>query len=235
MKKLFVLLPALLVASVCSAQTLDEIINRYYAANGTENLEKANSVYVEAKASQMGMEIPMVISVKKPNKVKMAMTFQGMEMVTLFDGEKGYMINPMTGSTDPVEIPAEQLSGIEQYNMLRDNLMEAYKANRIKLEGEGEVNGKPAFKLAVTDAQGNVTTTFIDKESYLVVKTVQTVNQMGQEMEVESYIKDYMDVNGIKFPKSITQVVSGTEMGGIAFEKVEIDKLIDDSVFTIKK
>jgi outer membrane lipoprotein-sorting protein len=234
MKKLFFLLSALLVASVCSAQTLDEIINHYYAANGVENLEKANTVYVEAKANQMGMEIPMVINVKKPNKVKMVMTFQGMEMVTLFDGEKGYMINPMTGSTDPVEIPAEQLSGIEQYNMLRDNLMEAYKGNRIKLEGDGEVNGKPAFKLAVTDAEGNVTTTFIDKESYLVVKTVQTVSQMGQEMEVESYVKDYMDINGIKFPKTITQVVSGSEMGGITFEKVEIDKLIDDSVFTIK-
>jgi outer membrane lipoprotein-sorting protein len=163
MKKPFVLLSALLVASVCSAQTLDEIINRYYAANGVETLEKANSMYVEAKASQMGMEIPMVINVKKPNKVKMVMSIQGMDMVTLFDGEKGYMINPMTGSTDPVEIPAEQLSGIEQYNMLRDNVMDAYKGNRIKFEGEADVNGKPSFKLAVTDANGNFITTYIYK------------------------------------------------------------------------
>lgn len=235
MKKLFVLLSALLVASVCSAQTLDEIINKYYAANGVETLEKANSVYIEAKASQMGMEIPMVISVKKPNKVKMVMSFQGMDMVTLFDGQKGYMINPMTGSTDPVEIPAEQLGGIQQYNMLRDNLMEAYKANRVKLDGVEDVNGKPAFKLAVTDAEGNVTTTYIDKESYLVVKTVQTVSQMGQQMEVESYVREYMDVNGVKFPKTIVQMVSGNEMGGITFEKAEIDRVIDDSVFTIKQ
>lgn len=234
MKKLFVLLSSLLVASVCSAQTLDEIINRYYAANGVETIEKANSMYVEAKVSQMGMEIPMVINVKKPNKVKMVMSVQGMDMVTLFDGEKGYMVNPMTGSTDPVEIPAEQLRGIEQYNMLRDNVMDAYKGNRIKLEGDADVNGKPSFKLAVTDANGNVITTYIDKGSYLVLKTVQTVNQMGQEMEVESVINDYMDVNGFKFPKTITQVVSGTEMGGMTFEKVEIDKVIDDSVFTIK-
>jgi outer membrane lipoprotein-sorting protein len=234
MKKLFFLLSAILMASVCNAQTLDEIINKYYAANGVEKLEKANTVYVEAKASQMGMEIPMVISVKKPNKVKMVMSVQGMDMITVFDGEKGYMVNPMTGSTDPVEIPAEQLSGIQAYNMLRDNIMEAFKDNRIKLEGEEDVNGKPAYKLSVTDNEGNVTTTYIDKDTYLVVKTVQKVNQMGQEMEVESYIKDYMDINGVKFPKTITQMVSGTEMGGITFENVEIDKQIDDAVFTIK-
>ena len=37
MKKSITLLAALIVASVCSAQTLDEIANKYYAANGLES------------------------------------------------------------------------------------------------------------------------------------------------------------------------------------------------------
>ena len=234
MKKLFVLLSAVVIPSVCSAQTLDEIVNKYYMANGVEKIEKAGTIYVEAKVSQMGMELPMVISVKKPDKVKMVISIQGMDMINLYDGEKGYTVNPMAGSTDPIEMSAEQVSGMKQYNLLHDSFMEAFKANRVKLEGEEAVNGKPAFKLTVTDESGNVTTTFIDKDSYLVVKTVQKVSQMGQEMEVESYVKDYMDINGVKFPKTITQMVSGMEVGGITFEKAEIDKAIDDSVFVIK-
>lgn len=225
---------AVVMASVCNAQTLNEIVNRYYSVNGVEKLEKAGTIYVEAKVSQMGMELPMVINVKKPDKVKMVISVQGMDIITLFDGQKGYTVNPMAGSADPVEIPAEQLNGIKQYNLLRDNFMEAFKANRVKLEGEEAVNGNPAFKLSVTDESGNATATFIDKNSYLIVKTVQKVTQMGQEMQVESYIKDYMDVNGARFPKTITQMVSGMEVGGITFEKAEIDKAIDDSVFVIK-
>ena len=98
MKKLLILLPALLVASVCSAQTLDEIINKYYAANGTEILEKASTLYIEGNVSQMGTDMPIIVSVKKPDKVKVVISFSGMDIITAFDGEKGYMINPLSGS-----------------------------------------------------------------------------------------------------------------------------------------
>ena len=54
-------------------------------------------------------------------------------------------------------------------------------------------------------------------------------------MTVEADIKGYMEVNGVKFPKSITQTVSGMELGGLTFNKVELDKDIDDSVFVINE
>lgn len=96
------------------------------------------------------------------------------------------------------------------------------------------VDGKAAYKLTFTDEAGNVTTAFIDKESCLTVKTVAKVEQMGQEMEVESYVKEYMDVNGAKFSKVIKQFVNGMEMGGMTFTKIELDREIDDSVFVMQ-
>ncbi|MGB8358811.1 MAG: hypothetical protein WCD55_09365 [Bacteroidales bacterium] len=234
MKKLFILLPALLVASVCSAQTLDEIVNKYYAANGTELLQKATTLYIEMKMTQMGTEMPVIVNVKKPNKVKVVMSFNGMDIITAFDGEKGYMINPLSGATEAQEIPAEQLASIQDYNFFRDNVLDNFKAGRVKLDGVEDVNGKPAYKLSITDEAGTVTGAFIDKESFLTVKTTQKVTQMGQEMEVESYINEYQDVNGIKFPKVIKQVVNGMELGGMTVDKVEIDKPMEDSIFSIK-
>jgi len=233
MKKSLILLSALLVASVCNAQTLDEIINKYYAANGTEILEKASTLYIEGNVSQMGTDMPIIVNVKKPNKVKVVISFSGMDIITAFDGEKGFMINPLSGSTDPVEIPADQLASVQDYNMFRDNMLVNYKAGRVKLDGVEDVNGKPAYKLTVTDEAGTVTGAFIDKESFLTVKTTAKVDQMGQEMEVESYITEYMDINGAKFAKVVKQMVNGMELGGMTFTKVEIDKPLDDSVFKI--
>jgi len=233
MKKSMTLLAAFLVASVCSAQSLDEIANKYYAANGIEKMEKAQTITMQGTASQMGMEIPITIMVKKPDMVKVVQEFNGMEIIIVYDGVKGFMVNPLTGASDPVEIPAEQLSGVKEYNVFKDSFMEAYKAGRVKLEGEEAVEGKPAYKLSVTGESGNTTTTFIDKESYLVVKTAQTVSQMGQEMLVESYVREYKEINGVKFGTKIAQFVEGSELGGMTFEKIEFDTPIDDSAFKL--
>jgi hypothetical protein len=57
---------------------------------------------------------------------------------------------------------------------------------------------------------------------------------MGQDMEVESYVKEYTDVDGVRFGKVITQFVNGMELGGMVFDKIELNKEIEDSVFTIE-
>ncbi len=233
MKKSLALLAAIVVASVCSAQSLDEIANKYYAANGIENLEKAQTITMQGQISQMGMELPITIMVKKPNKVKVIQEYSGMEIIVMFDGEKGYMVNPLTGSTDPVEIPGDQLGSVQEYNVFRDSFMDAFRGGRATLDGEEDVEGKPAWKLTITSEAGTVTTVFIDKGSYLTVKTAQTVSQMGQEMLVESYVREHKVINGAKFGTVISQFVNGSELGGMTFEKIEIDTPIDDSVFKL--
>jgi len=234
MKKLLVLVPALLIASFCSAQTLDEIINKNYSALGSEKLEKATTIYIEGRASQMGIEMPMVLHIKQPDKVKVVTTYNGMDIVLAYDGVKGYMINPMTGATEAVELPQEQLSSVQQYNMFRNELLDNFRSGKLKLMDGEEVNGKPAFKIMMTDDEGKASYIFIDKESNMIVKATTTVNQMGQDYEVETYTKEYMDVNGIKFPKVTTSFVNGMEAGGMTFDKVEIDTPMDDAIFSIK-
>lgn len=112
--------------------------------------------------------------------------------------------------------------------------MKAFKEGKVTLKGEEEVEGKPAYKLAVTVADGSVTTIFIDKETFLTLKSTQTVSQMGQEMEVESYVREHKEVNGVRFGSVISQFVNGMELGGMTLEKIEIDTEIDDSVFIIQ-
>ncbi|MCK7533664.1 MAG: hypothetical protein MZV63_22850 [Marinilabiliales bacterium] len=60
----------------------------------------------------------------------MVITYSGMEIITTFDGEKGYMVNPLAGMAEPMEIPAEQLSGVQEYNMFRDNLLDVVQGRQ---------------------------------------------------------------------------------------------------------
>jgi len=234
MKKLFLVLTLVAVVAAASAQTVDEIVNKNYLAQGYDKLQKATSIYVEGKTVQMGTELPMVMQMKSDGKVKVTMSFNGMEIVTAYDGQKGWMINPMTGSDAPVEIPADQLEEIKKNDMYHSQLQTLLSAGKLKLSGEEDVNGKPAFKLDGEQANGSKICFFVDKDSFLLVKTSVMVNAMGQDMTVDSYVKETADVDGYKYPKLSATFINGQESGSVSFDKFELNKVIDDSVFMMK-
>lgn len=234
MKRMFLVTVCLLAAVMINAQSLEEIVKNYSAANKFDNLSALKTIKITAKMSMMGMDIPMEIWMKNPNKIKNVMNINGQEMIQVFDGTKGFIVNPMTGSTDPVEMTGEQAK-----SLLRSNIFSNYMTNYLKdglltLDGEDVVNGKPAFKVKAAVAEGTTATMFIDKTSYLLVKTTAEVNQGGQTMSVESYPSDYADNGGVFLPMKNTTSVSGMDMV-TEYTKVEVDLPMDDSLFVITK
>ena len=110
-----------------NAQSLDEIVKKYTAANKLDKVANLKTIKITANMSMMGMEMPMVMWMKNPNKIKTVTTINGQDMIQVFDGEKGYVINPMTGSTDPVEMTPDQVK-----QTLRSNMFQNYLANYFK-------------------------------------------------------------------------------------------------------
>jgi hypothetical protein len=74
---------------------------------------------------------------------------------------------------------------------------------------------------------------FIDKESFLLVKTTTTVNQQGQSVTADSYPSNYTETNGVLFPMKTTQSFSGMEIV-TTYDKVEVNIPMDDSIFKLK-
>ena len=233
MKKLLLLITGLLVVAVINCQSLDQIIKKHSEAIHQDKLAKISNIKITGKMTAMGMEMPMVMLMKNPNKIKVTYSFSGQEMVSVFDGEKGYMINPMMGSTTPVELTGEQLKQVQNNNIFQNQVVNYFKNSQLSLVGEENVKDKPAFKLKVK-LRSSPIYLFLDKGSYLLVKMTTSVEQMGNTMNVETYMSDYVTINDVVMPKKTTAMANGMEAAVIYFDKIEVNIPMDDSIFKLK-
>ena len=233
MKKILLITTCLLMTAVINAQSLEEIVKKYSAANKLDQLSGKQTIKITATLSMMGMDMPMEMWMKNPNKIKTVTNMGGQEMIQVFDGEKGYAVNPMAGSTVPVEMTADQIKEIQRNNVFHNYLDSYLKEGKLTLEGEDNVNGKPVFKIKAALEGETTAYLFIDKSDYLLLKTTTDITQGGMAMTLEAIPSDYTDNNGVFLPMKTTTMVSGMEIITI-FNKVEVDIPIDDSVFKIE-
>jgi hypothetical protein len=233
MKKLASLIAGLLILTCLNAQSLEEIVKKFTVANKYDKLSSVSTIKITAKMSMMGMEIPMEMYMKNPDKIKSVTNVQGQEIITAFDGTKGYMVNPMSGSSAPVEMSADEIKQAQNNNMFKNTLAQYLKDGKLTLEGEENVNNKPAYKLKANLDNGNSTLMFIDKSTYLLTKTTATVSQGGMPMTIDAYPTDYKEVSGVLVPMKTT---SSTQMGDfvMTFDKVEVNVPMEDSIFRLK-
>ncbi len=234
MKKFFLMAACLLAVAVVSAQSLEDIVKKYSTANKLDKISAFKTIKVTGNMSMMGMEMPVEIWMKNPDKIKSVTNINGQEIVQAFDGVKGYMINPMTGSSDPVEIGAADAKQLQRNNYFNNYLESYLKGGQLALAGEEAVNGSPAFKLKATLEGGLVVDLFIDKSSYLLVKSSVAVNAEGMAMVVDSYPSDYKEMSGLFLPGKTTTSAQGMEFVQ-TFTKVEVNVPMDDAVFSLKK
>lgn len=104
MKKSVITIFAIIIiafVNFAQAQSLDEVLAKHFKAVGQDKLAAVQSFHIKAKVSQMGMEIPLEMRIKKPDMFIINMEVQGQKMIQAFDGQKGWMIIPMM-SPDPI-------------------------------------------------------------------------------------------------------------------------------------
>ena len=147
MKKFFLIVGCFLSAVTINSQSLEEIVKNFTIANKLDQITSKKTIKITAKMSMMGMELPMEIWMKNPNKIKTVTNMGGQVMIQAFDGEKGYSVNPMAGSNEPVEMKPEELKQLMRSNSFENSLANYLKNGQLELAGEDAVNGKPAYRL----------------------------------------------------------------------------------------
>jgi hypothetical protein len=178
------------------------------------------------------MDLTYEMYSKKPDKFKVVADFQGQQIVTVIDGNKGYTINPMSGSSDPVEIDAAQVEQ-NSTNNLFNNYVDGYlKKGVLTFEGTENVGDKPAFKLKASPNDNMTLYLFIDKGSNMLVKTTTSMVQEGMPVEAESLFTDYKEFDGVIVPMKVTTTASGMEIL-MTYDKVEVNLPMEDSIFKL--
>jgi outer membrane lipoprotein-sorting protein len=234
MKKISLLLLGLISFSMINAQSVDEIIKKYTIANKLDKVGSIKTIKLTGHISMMGSELPMTIWLKNPNKIKSVTSFQGQDMIQVYDGQKGYVVNPMTGSAEPKEMTQEEILQTQRSNIFQ-NYLDAYlKKGQLTLDGEETVNSSPAFRIKAALEGGTNVVFFIDKNTYILVKISSTVTNGGMTVDLNSFPTDYKETNGLFIPMKTTTSAQGMEMV-MEFTQVEVDIPINDSVFTISK
>jgi outer membrane lipoprotein-sorting protein len=232
----------LAAAPAAAAQnlTLDQVLAKHYEAiGGLANWKAVQSMRATGHISLMpGTDAPLVITTKRPHKVRIEFTFQGMTGVQGYDGTTAWMIMPFMGKPDPEEMPPEMSKDIiEQGDM--DGPLVDYKAkgHQVELVGMTETEGTKAYQLKVTLKNGDVQQYYLDAEYFVPIKIAGTRVVQGNPMDFETILSDYKDVGGgLMMPHSIDARPKGAPQGQtIVLDTVELNVEAPDSLFVMPK
>lgn len=235
MKKLIsAIILVLIVASpgMLTAQNLDEVLENHFEAIGQKKLKKVETITTKGKINQMGIDVPFVQISVRPNLFRVQGTFQGLSFIQTYNGVEGWTVNPFAGTTDPEPIPADQLKELKiQADM--DGMLWQWKDKgyNVTLDSTEEVEGTLCYRVKVVVPEGSTYVNFIDKESFLMIKTKTKSTIMGAEVEGESYYSNYMQIDGITFPGKIENRYNGVTSEVILIEGVELNKEYATTLF----
>lgn len=214
------------------ADKADDIIQKSLKARGSENFKNWKSYKFVATISQMGQEMKMKYFHKKPDKYRTEIDLMGKQILTVYDGKEGWMVNPMMGSDEPQQIPAEAIDQIKTQSDMFESPLVNYKERGIKVKyvGNEKVDDKETFKLIITDKNKEETTLFINTKDYLPLKVVKEVSVQGKKITVISIMKDYRTENGMMIPHLIDSDTGGMK-STVKISDIGVDIALDDSIF----
>jgi outer membrane lipoprotein-sorting protein len=222
-------------ASSLSAQTVAQILAKVFVARGgLAKMRAIKSERVEGTIS-FGSEAsgPFAVELKRPLKMHMTLNVQNQTMVRVYDGTQGWANNPFAGKVNPDSMTDEDLKNISEEADFDGPLVDyAKKGNKVELVGKDKVEDKDVWRVKLTTKNGDIRYYLFDASTYLLLKWEGKRRAEGKEFPIESYFRDYRDVDGLKFSFQIDSGSSATDLRQkLVIDKIELNTPIADSEF----
>jgi len=227
---------ALFLPLLASAQTADEIVNKVLAARG--GVARIKAVHSQRISGTINFgpsaDGPFLVELERPGKMHIEVTVQGQTLVRSYDGKStGWILNPFTENKTVQPMAAEDISNISDESDFDGPLVDyKQKGNLIALVGKEDVDGKPAYRLKLTNKKGDMRSYLFDADSYRLIKWEGTRKVGDRDVPWESNFHDYREVDGIQFAFEIDSAAPGTgQAQKIIADKIEVNPQIDESHF----
>ena len=198
-----------------------EVLEKYIeATGGRAAYEKVKSrvSHTTLEAPTMGIKGKVTIYQVAPDKGYIESVIEGVGKVEQgTDGTIAWERSSMMGGR--ILQGAEKDALMRTLNINSELHPETYYKS-IQTVGTQDVGGKPAYKVELTTPAGTKETRFYDQQSGLLVRTESVQQSQMGEMKVAGTPGEYMTVDGIKMPKTVTQEMMGQKIT-LTIDKVE--------------
>ncbi len=191
-------------------------------------------------------QLPFVMDLKRPNKLRFELQFNGQTAIQVFDGTNGWKLRPFLNRREVEPYTAEEMKQAQMRPEVDPPLVDyAAKGTRIELVGEDKVENRDTYKLKLTMSNGRQTHVWIDAKTFLEAKMEGAPRRMdGVEHPVEVYFRDYRPISGLQIPfvletrvLPVAHTATGLRDTPVPPEKALIEKVVvnpkfDDALFS---
>ncbi len=222
--------PALKTKNIPSGITAEKVLETYISAiGGVQMINKVKDLTINAKLNIEGNLLDFNLKYKLPDKFLSEVIMNGqIFQKEVLNGDFAKVWD-MHGS--------HEITGNEHEKIIidADPFPELHYGNLgyiSKLYDISEVDSSKAYRLEIMSPLGNSSIDYFSVESGLKIRSVSAENSSnGQITQTTDYL-DYIEVDGIKFPKKMTQRM-GSQFIDITIESIYINKGIDDEIFKL--
>lgn len=211
--------------------TVDQIIEKYYQANGLDKMHKTNTIIMSGYITRQDY-MPFKIYKMQPDKYKLEFDIQDITAYQVYDGETAWMTTPWTGNVKPQLMPADAAKDIKvkaDYDGVLYHWKE--KEHSAELIGKEKFNDLELYKIKITLKDSNVVFYYIDNKEFALQKSIITRISRGREIEITTLYSDYRFVDDIKFAFKNENLIGDQIYSTVEFDTIEINKPIDEKIF----
>ncbi|MFL6720371.1 MAG: hypothetical protein ACJ8FT_01010 [Sphingomonas sp.] len=135
---------------------------------------------------------------------------QGLDIVQAYDGRGGWKINPLQGRKDPEKMAADEARSLADEALVEGPLLASRSdGSQVAYLGREDFDGTLAYKVKVTQKDGDEFTYWLDPDTYLEIKVNETRRIRGISQTTENELGDYEKVAGVYFPMSLENWTQG--------------------------
>ena len=224
----FIVLLLAVFAGVSAAQTVDDVIAKnLQARGGAEALRAVQTLEMKAHFSSQGMNLPMTLYAKRPNLTRKELSVGGQTLLFVFDGTNAWQVNPLEGSTEPVDITGGELDTIRQESEFDTPLLDANaRGFAVELAGNETVDGRAMHHLRVA-RNGTTIDCYLDAATGLEARTVSRTPMGALTQE----FLDYRSVQGLQMPFTVRTLQNGVRVAEITFDTIRFNAPLEAGLF----
>jgi hypothetical protein len=229
------LVPILLACAASASplvQTVEDVVALHLKSRGgLEHWTAVETMRLTGRLTAGDLELPLVMSNKRPNLTRQELRSSGTTIVSGFDGKIAWSVAPSDGAGGARELSGPLLELLRQQADFDGPLIGfKEKGHSLAFLGEESVGGRRAYKLRIATKAGEIHD-FIDAESGALLRRTAQVTMGGVRMLYETDASDHRPIEGVLVPHLLETSLGGEPAFRIAVDKVEFNVPLEDGIF----